>query len=154
MSERRFSLLVILCLVISACAGKFTPDTSLVSGALPANSAKLTIKRTGERLYDAGPATVEVNGKKVADIAADDSITIAIAAGPTTLAVYAPAHPGKFAVTIQADASRSYTAEVSPRAESYIPVAALGAFGAALDAALNENAGAFKLRLVSASMAS
>jgi len=51
-------------------------------------------------------------------------------------------------VKLAAKPGQRYAVKVEPRSESYLPGATLGIIGGMIDASANENAGAFKLRLV------
>ncbi len=54
--------------------------------------------------------------------------------------------PGKYSVSINLQRNTEYQFEVSPRGESYGPLAAFGLLGLAVDASVNENSGLFKIR--------
>lgn len=54
-------------------------------------------------------------------------------------------YPGSFSVKLNAKAGATYNLVVEPRGDSFLPGALLGPIGGAIDASVNENAGAFQL---------
>ena len=92
---------------------------------------------------------------EVTDIAAGGTTYIDVPAGrKATVAVYSWSYPGKFSLNIKAKPGARYTVEISPREESFVANAVLGIAGAIIDASVNENGGAFKLRFLGRSRTS
>jgi hypothetical protein len=99
-------------------------------------------------MYAAAPATITLNGKTVASIAAGGSAIVDVPAGQNVLAASAWSYPGQFSVKLNAAPGQKYAMEVSPRTASLAPGMLLGPLGGAIDASVNENAGAFEMRFV------
>ncbi len=88
-------------------------------------------------------------GPAVADIAVGSSAVIDVPAGPNVLAASAWSYPGSFSLKLNAKPGATYALNVEPRGDSFVPGALLGPIGGAIDASVNENAGAFQLTVVS-----
>ncbi|MEM8974856.1 MAG: hypothetical protein AAGD43_22585 [Pseudomonadota bacterium] len=141
--------LVCVCIFLTSCGTTGVQNGQLATSAVPTTSARLKITRTNDILYVGAAASVEVNGKKVTDIAAGGTTYIDVPAGrQATIAVYTWGYPGKFSLNIKAKPGARYTVEISPREESFVANVSLGIVGAIIDASINENGGAFKLRFV------
>lgn len=124
-------------------------NTELASSPVPPDKARLTIVRSEELLYMAVPATIEINGKKAADLANGASTIIDIAPGDNVISASAWSYPGTFSVKLAAKPGQRYAVKVEPRTESYLTGATFGIVGGIIDASVNENAaGSFTLRLV------
>jgi hypothetical protein len=120
----------------------------LATRPVPPNKARLTITRTEEVLAMAVPATIEINGKKAADLGNGASTIIDIAPGANVISVSHWSWPGTFSVKLAAKPGQRYAVEVSTRSASLLPGVMLGPVGGIIDASVNENAGAFQLRFV------
>ena len=135
--------------VLSACgsSGPTPGETAALAAApLPAGKARVTITRVSTLLYAGAPATITLNGQKVADISSGGSAVIDVPAGESVLAASAWSYPGEFKVRLNAVAGQRYALDVAPRSASFGPGTLLGPIGGALDASVNENAGAFELK--------
>ncbi len=131
---------------LSGCGGGGDLATaSLQAGPLAAGKARVAITRPSSIVYAAAPATITLNGQKVADIAAGSSAVIDVPAGANVIAASAWSYPGSFSVKLNAKAGATYNLLVEPRGDSFLPGALLGPIGGAIDASVNENAGAFQL---------
>lgn len=152
MAALRYSLMVLAALMLAGCgSGSDLATASLAAGPLAAGKARVTITRPSTIVYAAAPATITLNGQKVADVAVGSSAVIDVPAGPNILAASAWSYPGTFSVKLNARAGATYALTVEPRGDSLLPGALLGPIGGAIDASVNENAGAFQLALVSGS---
>jgi hypothetical protein len=148
--KRLAALMSTLLLVgLTACGGGTDLQTaSLQAGPLTAGKARVAITRVSGIMYSAAPATITVNGQKVADVAAGSSVVFDVAAGQNVIAASAWSYPGNFSVKLNAKAGQTYSLAVEPRTDSMLPGALLGPIGGPIDASVNENAGAFQLTLV------
>jgi hypothetical protein len=118
------------------------------TGPAPAGQTRLTLTRVEGILYAGAPATVKVNGQKVAELWAGKSETVDIPLGNNVVTVEAWSYPGTWTVNLDAKKGKAYAVEVSPRSESYGP-SLFGPLGAAAEGAGTKNAGAFQMRVVS-----
>lgn len=109
--------------------------------------ASITITRSGDLLYLALPADVVVSNETVAHLMPGQTYTGVVAPGAVKIVAFNGTFPGRYALTFVARTDKSYRFIVSPRSESYLPVAVAGYIGAGIDAAVNENAGGFKIEL-------
>ena len=107
--------------------------------------ATVVITRTDEFLYVGVPATIEVNGQSFASLWKGQSHSGALRPGPTTIRAHAWRHTGKYRISFTAQPGKTYRLVVSPRGESIMPGVVFGLAGTLIDAAVNENAGAFKI---------
>jgi hypothetical protein len=160
--------LCVLGALISGCAGTGTATTDGSAGSAPAaaapapvqaaaprpagpapaGQARLTLTRVEGILYAGAPATVKVNGQKVAELWAGKSETVDIPLGNNVVTVEAWSYPGTWTVNLDAKKGKAYAVEVSPRSDSYGP-SLFGPLGAAMEGAGTKNAGAFQMRVVS-----
>jgi len=136
-----------LLLTATACAtGDPVATAALASKPIPPGNARVSITRQSTILYAAAPATITLNGNKVADIGPGGSALVDVPAGPNVLAVSAWSYPGQFSVKLNAVAGQKYALEVAPRSDSFAPGMLLGPVGGVIDASVNENAGAFEMK--------
>ena len=134
---------------LAGCGGGSDLQTaSIAAGPLAPGKARVTITRPSSIVYAAAPATITLNGQKVADIAVGSSAVVDVPAGANVLAASAWSYPGSFSVKLDAKAGATYALSVEPRGDSLLPGALLGPIGGAIDASVNENAGAFQLTVV------
>ena len=165
---RTLAAVLSVCVLIAGCAGTGTPGadgstasapapapaaqaqsaTPKPSGPAPSGQTRLTLTRVEALLYAGAPATVKVNGAKVADLWAGKSETVDIPLGNNTVTVEAWSYPGTWTVNLDAKKGKAYAIEVSPRGDSYGP-SLFGPLGAAAEGAGTKNAGAFQMRVVS-----
>jgi len=136
-------------MLLAACGATGSgPETAaLAASPIPAGKARVTIARESSLLYAGAPATITLNGAKVADITSGGKAIIDVPAGANVLAASAWSYPGEYKVKLDAVAGQSYGLVVTPRSASLGPGALLGPIGGMIDAASNENAGAFEMRV-------
>jgi hypothetical protein len=121
--------------------------TPAAVGAIPSGHARLKLTRADSWVFRAIPADVKVNGREVASVWKDSSTAVDISAGTNIIEIGNWQHPGVWKTTLNVKPSSTYTIEISPRGEGYA-VALVGGLAASLvDAAINENAGAFQGRV-------
>jgi len=141
--------ILILMPLVSGCAGSDGLETaSLANTPIAPGKARVTINRTTAMLYAAAPATITVDGEKVASVDRGGTALVDIPAGNNTLAASAWSYPGEYKVKLNAVAGQTYRLEVQPRSDSFGPSILLGPIGGMIDSAANENAGAFEMKLV------
>lgn len=80
--------------------------------------ATIAVTRSGALAYFAAPATVTLNGAKIADLGVGQSYTGSVAIGPAVLTVSAWSSPGQWTLRFTAEAGKSYRFVVSPRLEN------------------------------------
>jgi hypothetical protein len=130
---------------VTGCAGL---ETTPPAGAMLAGQARLKLTRVSGVLYMGAQANVRVNGQEVANLWRDSSTTVNLSPGANVITVGALLHPGVWTINLHAKPGATYAIEISPRVESYAPVLIAGLAGSMVDAAVNENAGAFQMRLL------
>lgn len=73
----------------SASAGLSQRSAVVAKGPIPAGKARVIITRPSSIVYAAAPASIPLNGAKVADFATGSSATIDVPAGASALSVSA-----------------------------------------------------------------
>lgn len=117
--------------------------------AVSTSKARIHITRSTDFLYMALDARVSVNGEVVAALPRGEFTYVDVLPGNVLIRVDHPSSPGAFAIKFRAKQGSTYSVEVSPRNESFIPGVFLGVIGLAIDASITENSGLFMLRLIS-----
>jgi hypothetical protein len=141
--------IIILVPLVSGCAGSDGLETaSIAQTPIAPGKARVAISRASALQYAAAPATITLNGEKVASVGSGGTAFVDIPAGDNTLAASAWSYPGEYKVKLNAVAGQTYRLEVQPRADSFGPSVLLGPIGGMIDSAANENAGAFEMKLV------
>lgn len=133
----RFALLLL-------CAVAFGASASDES-AVPPGKARLAIARTSAFLYLTLSARVDVNGQRIADLGRGETYSGVFDAGRLSITTDHWSSPGKFTVALNAESGAEYKLELSPREDSFLPGALFGIVGLAVDAAVENNSGLFKL---------
>jgi hypothetical protein len=128
---------------VAGCAS--TPTQPISIGSPPSGQAQLVITRTDEFMYALVSPAIEVNGVKVAELARGQTYATAGPPGPVTVAVYHWQHPGRYRITINTQAGKTYRMIVSPRSESMYFGLVGGLAGITIDAIVNENSGIFQI---------
>ncbi len=149
---------MVSCAIASVAAGCMTTESSgtapvtdgasSATGPVVSGKARLTLTRVSGFVYSGVPATVKINGEQVASLWAGSSSSVDIAPGATSVSVDAWTYPGTWTLDLSAKAGQAYTIEISPRGDSLGPALLLGAIGGAIDASVNQNAGAFQMRVL------
>jgi len=138
----------VLTLTLAGCGSTGSETAALALTPVPEGKARVTITRTSSLMYAGAPATITLNGQTVASIATGGSTIVDVPAGANILAASAWSYPGQFSVKLNAAPGQKYALEVSPRSASLGPGMLLGPIGGAIDASVNENAGAFEMKFV------
>jgi len=121
-----------------------------VEPSVAAGGAKLTLTRVSGLQYAGVPATVNVNGQKVASLWGGTSATVDLAPGANTITVDAWSYPGSWTHILNVKPGARYTIEISPR-DGSAATAMLGPVGAAIEASSKKKqGGAFQMRVVTA----
>lgn len=146
-------VLFCISLAVGGCASP-TGTTSLPDNqTLALGMSRVVVERNTDFLYLALSARVKVNGKQIGELSRGDKIFSDIEPGRTNISVDNWSFPGSYSISFTAKPNFIYQFEVSPRGESYGPVALAGFLGAAADAAANERSGGFKIVGVSSEKA-
>ena len=143
------SLTALAALSLAGCRSTGTETAALALTPIPSGKARVTISRPSTLLYAGCPATITLGGLKVADVATGGKAVVDIPAGEAVLAASCWSYSGQFSVKLKAAAGQNYALEVAPRSGSFGP-SLLGPIGAALEASVTENAGAFEMKVVPA----
>lgn len=133
--------------MLSGCGTTSTETGSLPDKALRGSHARLKIYREGI-LGAAVPVRVTIDGREVASIGVGGSTVVDVAAGTRKIVVDAWSHPNSYSMTLNARPGSHYTLEISARSEAVVAGAAFGLVGMMIEAAANENGGAFQIRVV------
>lgn len=138
-------------LALVGCAGgpSLEETASLAAAPVPADKARVVVERPSAMLYAGAPATIELNGQKVASVWSGGSAAFDVPIGANKIAASAWSYPGTWTLPLNATAGQTYKLIVEPRGASFGP-GLLGPIGGAIDAASNDNAGAFQMRVASA----
>ena len=147
----RAAIAVFAGLALVGCAGGPTPEetAALVAAPIPAGKARVMIERPSSVLYAAASATIELNGQKVASVGSGGSAVFDVPAGANKIAASAWSYPGTWTLPLEAKAGQTYKVIVEARGASFGP-GLLGPVGGMIDAAANDNAGAFQMRVARA----
>lgn len=113
--------------------------THLVHAGAP-GQATISITRSSDLLYVAAPASVELNGTKVASLGRAETYTGRIAPGPVVVTVSTWSSPGASIHRFTAKPGKTYRFTVSPRGANM----AAGMVGGLLGQAI-EGRGAFEI---------
>jgi len=142
--------LIVLAGFAGGCASSGGIETSaLATTPIADGKARVSIKRSSSVQAAGVPATITLNGQKVASIYNGGDVIFDVPAGDNTLAASAWSYPGEYKLKINAVSGQTYNVEVGPRADSLLP-SMFGPIGGMIDAGANENAGAFEMRLAGA----
>ena len=110
--------------------------------------SRLTIKRAKKMLYLALKANVYVNGLSLVKLPNGKATIYDVKSGQTTISVNAFAFPGRWTMSFNAEPGANYFIEITPRGESFLWVGGFGFIGAAVDSAISENSGGFKMNII------
>ena len=110
--------------------------------------SRLTIKRAKKMLYLALRANVHVNGSSLVKLPNGKATIYDIKSGQTTISVNAFAFPGRWTMNFNAEPGANYFIEITPRGESFLWGVGFGFIGAAVDSAISENSGGFKMNII------
>jgi hypothetical protein len=136
----RVLLSPLLLLALGACTSA-PPEPAAAPPAYPPGQAHLILKRTTAFANYATQANVEVNGERLGDFGREEGRYKFVPAGKTVVAVAGSSPPGRYAISFNAQAGKSYLLEITSRPEGYVPPADKPVF----PYELIENDGAFKI---------
>jgi hypothetical protein len=143
-----FSVLAIAAMLAGCSSSMSAEETAaLAKSPLVAGKARVTITRPSAVMYVGVPATITLDGQKVADVASGGSAVVDVPAGAHVLAAHAWSYPGEYSVRLKAIAGQTYALEVAPRGDSFAP-SLFGVAGGLIDTGVNGNAGAFQMRML------
>ena len=141
------------CIVAGVMCCPSTTRTEPATKAAPAaeraapGKSRLVLTRTDSMLYIGLSAAVKVNGNEAASLLRGETKTLTIAPGKTAVSATGWSYPGSWTVNFDAKAGKTYTVEISPRGDSFVPTL-LGPVGLVIDATTNKNGGAFQMRVL------
>ena len=142
---RIIALTLTLIALVGCAAG--APLPTLMNEPVPVGKSKLTITRADEFLYLAVDARIDVNGVRVTQLGRGQAYSRILEPGATVVTTDAWGHPGRFSVSFIAKPDTEYLLGIEPRGDSFLPGALFGLVGAAIDASINENSGAFQIAI-------
>ena len=117
------------------------PPEQAAPTAYPPGQAHLILKRTTAIASYAARANIEVNGERLGEFGREEGRYKFIPPGKTVVAVAGSSPPGRYAISFNVQAGRSYQLEITARPEGYVPPADKPVF----PYELIENDGAFKI---------
>jgi hypothetical protein len=123
----------ILLLPLAFLAGCMTDQPMPSVKPIAAGQASITITRTSDTLYFAAPATVELNGTKIASLGVGEAYTGGVGRGPAVLTVSAWSAPGSSSYRFAVEPGKSYRFTVSPRTEPMLAGMVGGLIGQAIE---------------------
>jgi hypothetical protein len=139
--------LVLAAGMLSACGSQGVLNVEQLAQPAPAGQAKLVITRDSNFYAFAAAVNVSLNGRRIASLGRGATVVQLAKAGENTLGVASVGDFGNYVTTFQADAGKTYTFEVSPKA-SILPSGALwGPIGEMVKAQQVENSGTFQVLL-------
>jgi len=117
----------ILLLMLLACGGCMTDQIAPPTVAATPGQTSITVSRSDDVTYRAAAASVEINGKQVATLAAGRSYNGTLTPGPVVLKVSAWTAPisvgshrlpsGSSSYRFNVESGKSYNFVISPRSE-------------------------------------
>jgi hypothetical protein len=111
------------------CAGCATDNPAPQAFAPAPGQASITIIRSSSLMYMGAPASVDVNGARVANLNVGQSYTGAVSPGPTAITVSAWSSPGASSFRFNVEPGKSYRFVVGPRSENTVSGMLGGAIG-------------------------
>lgn len=140
---------MLIAVVMGACATSQSSEqtAALLSSSVPTAKARVVIERPSTFLYMGMQVQIEHNGTKVASLNSGGRAVFDISPGANKITAAAWGDLGSWTVPLNAKAGKTYTLVVEPRNENFAVRMATGIVGSAIEAAANENSGAFQLRL-------
>jgi hypothetical protein len=92
---------------------------------------------------------IDLNGERVANLGIGERYSTAIAPGASIVGASVWSSPGRYSVRFNVEAGKDYAFVVSPRGEYLAAGMAGGMAGVAIDTAVNEDSGPFKITAAS-----
>ncbi len=146
-TKMKKSYLLLVLVIASGCTTTYPEINAVESDTPPDGTAKLVFTRDNAKLYLALGAKIKVDGEKIGKLSRRDTVSKIIVPGKVQVDVYTATAFGRYGVTINATAGTVYYFKVSPRKDSFIPVALVGYAGNLIDTTVNEQSGLFQLEL-------
>jgi hypothetical protein len=133
-------------LVLGGCAAASSAPTSTATQTPPsAGMARVTVTRSNAPYSLLAPVAIDLNGTRIASLGIGESYSTSIAPGEAIVAASVWSSPGRYSVKFTAEPGKDYAFLVSPRGEQLVAGMAGGMIGVAIDTAVNENSGPFKI---------
>ena len=145
--QRQINLLIAACVLSGCAATGHSYSEHLGSQAAPApGNARMVVYRTGEDTQgSARDARISVDGKTVGKVAHMGFSSFEVAQGSHVLTADLWDIPGACKVQFDVRPNVDYYFEVTPRVETIVSAALLGALGQAMESAGKECGGAFAI---------
>jgi len=89
-------------------------------GPVAVSGPSLTISRSSDLMYVGAPASIDVNGTRVADLGVGQSQAVPIKPGPVVVMASAWSAAGNSTYRFNAESGKSYRVVVTPRVENTI----------------------------------
>lgn len=103
----RCAAVAALALALAGCASTDAVETAALAKApIATGKARVTITRVSTLQYAAAPATITLNGQKVASVANGGTAVVDVPAGANVLAASAWSYPGEYKVKLNAEPAR------------------------------------------------
>lgn len=139
-SVYRILLSPLLLLALGECTSG-PPEPAAATAYIPPGQAHLILKRTTAFANYTTRANVELNGERLGEFGREEGRSKFIPPGKTVVAVVGSSTPGRYAISFNAQASKSYLLEITARPEGCVPPTDKPVF----PYELIENDGAFKI---------
>ncbi len=139
-SVYRIVLPALVLLALGECTS--APPEAAGPTAYPPGQAHVILKRTTGIANYATRATVEVNGERLGEFGREEGRYKFVPAGKTVVAVTSSSPAGRYAISFNTQAGKSYLLEITARPEGYVPPTGAPAV---FPYELIENDGAFKI---------
>ena len=130
----------ILLLQLAVLVGCVTDGATPSAHAIAPGQATISITRSNDLLYVAAPASVELNGAKVASLGRGETYSGGVGPGPAVITVSTWSTPGSTSYRFNVEPGKTYRFTVSPRGANF----AAGMVGGLVGAAI-EGGGAFQV---------
>jgi hypothetical protein len=119
-SLRRILLPALLLLALGECTSSAPPEQAGPT-SYPPGQAHLILKRTTGVASYATKANVEVNGERLGEFGREEGRYKFVPAGRTVVAVTSSSPAGRYAISFNTQAGKSYLLEITARPEGYVP---------------------------------
>lgn len=126
----RGCVIMVLLVGLAGCGTDSAPGPVLASAP---GQTSITITRSSALMYAGAPASVDVNGERVANLVVGQSYTGAVRPGQAIVTVSAWSAPGASSLRFNVEPGKSYRFVVAPRSEGMLAGMAGGMIGQAME---------------------
>lgn len=128
-------------LVAAACAGCASQPMAPIVSAVAPGQARISITRTDEGPSWGAAAQIEINGAQVVALAPGQSYSGGVSPGPVTMIATANMDIGRYVMTFNAVAGKTYAFDVSKRGAHTAAGVVGGVAGMIVESAVNADRG-------------